>query len=405
MRGIRKRILGAVTAFSMMITALPGNMIFAAEETPASIEEQVAQNNSNDFTLDAKVYNGEDCGVDLSWGDISDDNNRYGYILYRSKEGGEWETRSTWDGKEKVRVLNIYPAADARNYLINWMNSPLSNSAEIAGKGLFDIDTVYIDDYNTNPNGYLKDAQGNYRYDVLMFGTYDGNNGKDLNDVSFQATQEFIDSGRGILFGHDTVTSNFTINHPVFGRFASQLGCKLTWDGSYAASDKVSVVNQGFLTSYPWKLNGTLTIPVAHALGQFTGGTTPATVWMRFNVDHNTDPETGGTDNAYLFSRNSLAMIQTGHSSGQATDDERKVFANTLFYLKQLTSTTSTTDKSFYDEAAPEVPLVDASDLSSVTLYSNDQGTKYQYYVNAVSTRENRCGGRNWFEGIYCWNQ
>ena len=29
-------------------------------------------------------------------------------------------------------------------------------------------------------------------------------------------------------------------------------------------------------------------------------------------------------------------MIQTGHSMGNSTEDERKVLANTLFYLKQI---------------------------------------------------------------------
>ena len=39
----------------------------------------------------------------------------------------------------------------------------------------------------------------------------------------------------------------------------------------------------------------------------------------------------------YLTTWNNTAMIQTGHSNGNSTEDERKVLANTLFYLKQLT--------------------------------------------------------------------
>ena len=35
----------------------------------------------------------------------------------------------------------------------------------------------------------------------------------------------------------------------------------------------------------------------------------------------------------YLTTWNNTAMIQTGHSRGESTEDERKVLANTLFYL------------------------------------------------------------------------
>ena len=79
-------------------------------------------------------------------------------------------------------------------------------------------------------------------------------------------------------------------------------------------------------------------------------------------------------------------MIQTGHSNGQATDDERKVFANTLFYLKQLTSETSAKDNSFYDEAAPTQPDITESETGTFICKSEDMGTDYQYYVEAVSS-------------------
>ena len=55
----------------------------------------------------------------------------------------------------------------------------------------------------------------------------------------------------------------------------------------------------------------------------------------------------------YLTTWNNTAMIQTGHSSGQSTEDERKVLANTLFYLKQLTKKTEVLDNSARDIADP----------------------------------------------------
>ena len=58
----------------------------------------------------------------------------------------------------------------------------------------------------------------------------------------------------------------------------------------------------------------------------------------------------------YLTTWNNTAMIQTGHSGGQSTEDERKVLANTLFYLKQLTKKTEILDNSARDIADPNKP-------------------------------------------------
>ena len=55
----------------------------------------------------------------------------------------------------------------------------------------------------------------------------------------------------------------------------------------------------------------------------------------------------------YLTTWNNTAMIQTGHSNGASTEDERKVLANTLFYLKQLTKKTEVLDNSARDIADP----------------------------------------------------
>ena len=58
----------------------------------------------------------------------------------------------------------------------------------------------------------------------------------------------------------------------------------------------------------------------------------------------------------YLTTWNNTAMIQTGHSNGESTEDERKVLANTLFYLKQLTKKTEILDNSARDIADPNKP-------------------------------------------------
>ncbi len=332
-----------------------------------------------EFILKEETLSGEEYAVNLSWNDISNGDNRYGYRVLRKKGEGEWETRSTWDGNEKVHVLNVHPPG--ANYLKTWMNTTVSASEEIASRDVLEIDEVGFPNYNSNPEVYLRDENGNYKYDVIMIGSADCNGGYDLSDAAYEATLAFTETGRGILFGHDSVVDNAAQVHRNLAKFGEQLGFTYYKSGTGASGTRVEVINSGFLTSYPWKLTGTMTIPHAHTSGQFIDTTlaNPATKWMRFQGFD-------GDDDAYLSSRNQYAMIQTGHSNGQATDDERKILANTLFYLKQYTDETSATDKSFYDEAAPGI--TDVSEVASdgrIMLQAEDNGTLYQYYVEAVN--------------------
>lgn len=355
----------------------------------------VHKTEEKEFILQAEVTGQDDYGVDLSWNDISDGDNRYGYRVFRKKGEGEWETRSTWDGSEKVKVLNIYPCAAAEDYLVKWMEETISDTEEPAGKGLFEIDTVYIEDYNKDPYRYLLDAGGDYKYDVLLFGTYDANASRDLTDYSYQATSDFMDTGRGVLFGHDTVAEYAWNSRMQFRRFGERMGVKMISDNYLVQNNKVKVVNNGFLTSYPWKLTGILNIPTAHPAGLYAGGNLSSTVWLEFQGDYLTDAESGAKNSAYLFTKDAIAMIQTGHSNGQATDDERKVIANTLFYLKQLTYKTGAPDKSFYDETGPEVTGVSGmTPEGQVRIDARDHGTLYRYYVEAVNAGNREEEGR-----------
>lgn len=363
------------------------------DETPVGMtEDNLKVQEVSVEKLVLKLQGADTDGVSLSWNDISNEYYKYGYRIYRQTEDGDWETRSSWDGEEKVRVLNIYPTSWAEKHLKNWMETTVSGEAVPAGKGLFLIDTVLIDDYNRNPDQYLFDEEGCYKYDVLYFGAADTNAYKDLNEQSYTATLKFAESGRGILFGHDTVTVSSIVYHPYFGRFGEMMGIVLKNGRRVDPVNKVRVINTGFLTCYPWKIDGVLTIPSTHALEQYTGGTASATVWMEFVSGGDYDAETGASANAYLFSRNNLAMIQTGHSNGAATDDERKVLANTLFYLKQLTNDTQAADKSAYDMQAPVISGTGGVTVSegklSVSINAEDYGTHYRYYVEAVPQGE-----------------
>ena len=319
--------------------------------------------------------------VSLRWNDISNEAESYDYQLLRRIPGGAWEARSIWNESEQIDVLNVYPASP---YLANWMTQTVSDTELPAGKGMFRIDSVHIDTYNQDPAAYMKNPDGSWKYDVIFFGSSDCNSRRDLSDASADLVQAFIDDGRGVLFGHDTVCTNF--GHYNFCRFADQLGILVKNDGAVLSTTSVSVLKTGTLTNYPWSIRGTLTVPSCHSYGQFVGGTMKGTEWMRLNATQRIDEETGAHSNFYLVTNNNLGMIQTGHSTGSATDDERKVLANTLFYLYQSSKMTDAKDASFYDVTPPDCPdaeLSAAGGRVQLKLHSEDHGTVYEYSIAA----------------------
>lgn len=361
---------------------IEGNVISENSRTVKILEKPV-----QDLILNSDR---NDVGVDLSWNDITSDFEQYHYRLFRRTESNDWESRSIWNESEKVEVLNIYPASP---YLAEWMTTTISDTETPAGMGLFDIDSVHWNDFNADPETYLLDDNGGWKYDVLFFGSADSNGGKDLNEASYNCVQRYVDSGRGVLFGHDTI--DLYLRHEWCNKFADQLGMILkSYDdsNSSSASASVSVENIGTLTNFPWTIRGTLTIPACHSSGQFIGGSLPSKEWIRLNGRYSTDEETGARSGWYLTTNKNLGMIQTGHSNGQATDDERKVLANTLFYLHQLSDLTTAKDSSFYDIDEPDIPNVTAGEISGnsvpLSMDSKDNATVYEYYIAAEPSTE-----------------
>ena len=367
--------------FAATIIILP---LLAADSFGTDSE---AADNEKTLTLEISKNMEQSRTVDLSWNDINIEDEMYSYQLYRRKDGEEWETRSIWNESETVDVLNIYPA---QPYLEAWMTTTLSESEEPAGMGLFNIDSVFFDNFNSDPYSYMLDEAGNWKYDVLFFGSSDCNSYKDLNENSYNYVQRFSDSGRGVLFGHDTICSNF--GHSYFCKFADQLGILVKYDSTVNATTSVSVVDIGTMTNFPWTIRGTLTIPSCHSYGQYVGGTLPGKEWLTLNTTQLTDDETGAHSNFYLVTYKNLGMIQTGHSNGAATDDERKVLANTLFYLHQISQLTDAKDNSFYDDASPDLPTAVLSGISSgdtvLSVSAADKGTEYNYYISAKSNSD-----------------
>ena len=319
--------------------------------------------------------------VPLTWTN-SHPNDKFFYKLFQKDENkSNWAQVSTNYGKP-VKVLNVYP--NVGNQLKGWMQN--------YGLGLITVDEVRITDFNSNPTAYLKSG-GQYKYDVIMFGSWDCNNGYDLSWSAARATEEFIISGRGVLFGHDTICDYGGMGHHNFNYLAKYIKATPTKSVARIGSSTVKVIKKGFLTKYPYDIETrNLTVPYCHT----SGVKVPEELhWVKFKEIGGplTDGEDEGYNNYYLASWNNCAFIRTGHSNGAATPDEQKIIANTLFYLGQVTEDSYANVYTAEDKAAPQISNVQISDdKKQNSLQYNiegiDYGTSYEHYVAALKLKE-----------------
>ena len=350
--------------------------------------------------------------VALNWTN-SDKSQPYSYMLY-SKSAHE-STFQSIPAKDSAKVLNIYPIVtptvsfttwQGKNYTLPksaslkmWMETPNEYDSKGYGKGLISVDTVSISNFNANPDAYLKNADGSYKYDVLYFGAWDAFASQDLTATVEAKTDAFIKTGRGVLFGHDTMVDNDQISMPNFFKLAHYCDIQTIPHYTVLGSSQIKVSKKGLLTNYPWKIGDVGTVlnaPMSHS-NQLAFGD----VWMTYQQPYtypNSVEATGsggqGTNTFYLTSWSNCAMIQTGHSDGEATPDEQRVTANTLFYLAQITTDTSWNDHKGQDLDAPDKPTISSvthnSDRTQYTVNysSQDNATGYQYYVEATGQND-----------------
>jgi len=350
--------------------------------------------------------------VALNWTN-GDKSQPYSYMLY-SKSAHE-STFQSIPAKDRAKVLNIYPIVaptvsfttwQGKSYTLPksaslkmWMETPNEYDSKGYGKGLISVDTVSISDFNANPDAYLKNADGTYKYDVLYFGAWDAFASQDLSAAAESKTDAFIKTGRGVLFGHDTMVDNDRISMPNFFKLAHYCNIQTIPKYTILGGTQIKVSKKGLLTNYPWKIGdmGTvLNVPMSHS-NQLAFGD----VWMTYQPPYTysgSAKATGsggqGTNTFYLTSWSNCAMIQTGHSNGEATPDEQRVTANTLFYLAQITTDTSWNDHKGQDLDVPDKPVISSvthnSDRTQYTVNysSQDNATGYQYYVQATGQND-----------------
>ena len=160
------------------------------------------------------------------------------------------------------------------------------------------------------------------KYDVIVFGFADCNGNKDLNDKSAKVTEAYLKAGGSAIFGHDTMY----YSNPYFSKLAKYVGITLNGSSTPYIS-KVKINKEGIFTSYPYSIEKkVLTIPESHITNQVAHGD----IWLTFTG--NPKLSNDASRNFYLTTYGNNAFIQTGHTGGQATEDEQEILANIIFY-------------------------------------------------------------------------
>lgn len=342
------------------------------------------------------------------------------FRLFRQDDGTQFETvqidLTHLDGV-KVQCLQIYPTEteikpgfwpweedeviihdDAKNQLRDWVQ----NSEY--GHGIISVNSVQITDFNSNPSLYVKNSDGEWAYDVIFFGTWDSNGYNDISTQGAAIVKEFIEAGRGVIFGHDTIVNN-SLDFPNFRSLAQYAGVEIYDNGQMQEQSYVTVMKDGLLTTYPnyiGTIGTVLSIPQSHTGGQVV---TDGTQWLQFNSAGSVMPG-GITAPQYLTTHNNVALIQTGHSNGEATSDEQKILANVIFYCKQLiVGIQEQRDLAARDYGAPEKPEVTYDELNKTYKVSGDDtGTEYFYYVESYDSKDLQLDtviGRQGIEKVY----
>ncbi|MCR3757911.1 Ig-like domain-containing protein [Clostridium felsineum] len=377
----------------MFSTLLIAAFAFSFTTTNNISADTTPPTNTPQLDLTVTPNNDANCN-DLKW-NMSGASQDYSYKLYSKKSTDSQFQTTPCKGTttDKVHVLNVYP--DAGNNLKSWMEDPNPEDATGYGKGIITVTEIPLSTFNSNPN--IKDSNGN-EYDVIMFGSWDANNSEDLNATSEPVVESFIKSGRGVLFGHDTINQTYfsklsnyanlnlkTNSNPYTGS-ANDNGRTLP---ASSTTSNLTKVKTGSLVNYPWTINNNLSVPVTHN-SQLSYGD----IWIRFTHKSYTADDMINPGNFYLSTWNNTAMIQTGHSNGQATSDEKKLLANTLIYLAQVTDQTSWEDHKGQDVDAPNKPVINSvtNDTSknqiSLDYSSTDNGSTYDYYVEATGKND-----------------
>ncbi len=155
------------------------------------------------------------------------------------------------------------------------MEEPTSGYPKGYGMGIIEVTPLAQSEFNSNPEFFLKNPDGTWKYDVIVNGFWDINGLSDFTQEGIDLIREYIQAGKGYLFGHDTILGQYPylerktnlLRDLVNLKFFSDLNLSDSGAVGGAQGINVQLMKKGLLTNYPHKIgeiNTNLTIPTTH---------------------------------------------------------------------------------------------------------------------------------------------
>ena len=274
---------------------------------------------------------------------------------------------------KRINVINIYPDKTNSEYpvetnpgtyegcdrykkykssaLKSWMETPSVESSNGYGKGIIKVIPVSFTEFNSNPNpdfwvkkyyndNCIPESENDPKLnrttaDLLYIGTWDANAQTPYSDDAIEAIDNWTDSGKPIIAGHDVLIMEQSSSKTLTEKILRKFGMKS--EGAHSPElNRVHILSnkkRNVFTLWPWIIidgEEGLKIHKTHTTSQKV---VEGEIWITLGKDKITEEEAKKKNLFYLATYNNTAIIQTGHSNASAEIDEQKIIANTIFFM------------------------------------------------------------------------
>ena len=278
---------------------------------------------------------------------------------------------------KRINVINIYPNNTSGTYSVktrsgtfdncqrhkkyissslkDWMEDSTAEAPKGFGVGVIKVIPVSFAEFNEKPDpdywvkkayddGCIPDDSkpgetlNRTKADLMFLGIWDANGQDKYSRGAIDAIKSWTQSGKPIVAGHDVLIYSETQSKELTVEVEDLFGVTIKNEPAWKRSNKVFILDKkdkNIFTLWPWTIfnkgeNGKdgLTIPQTHCTAQQVKGD----VWVTLGETPITE-EVAKKNFFYLETYNNTAIIQTGDSNCEATVDEQKMIANTIFFM------------------------------------------------------------------------
>lgn len=228
------------------------------------------------------------------------------------------------DKKVEVKVLQV--TQDTRTTSSLRKEGNMKQSYLETQDYKIDIHVISMQEFNSAEYKVL-----NGKYNMLIFGFADSYNNAAIDPQAALAVKDFINTGQGVMFTHDTI---FETNNEWVKNFMDITGQKAPQtDLGYGApktSTKTKKVNEGMMNQFPFLLDNNVTIAATHNQ-YYTLDLEDENVVPWYNIFGGNRDTDDSWNHYYTYSKGTVTYSGTGHTNTGFPDSEQQLFVNTMY--------------------------------------------------------------------------